>query len=54
MIESADDEVQVPLEIEQEEARAGTEEFGEGKGGVKAEKTDAAKDSWWNRLKRGE
>jgi hypothetical protein len=47
MIESADDEVQVPLEIEQEEARAGTEEFGEGKGGVKA---DAAKDSWWNRV----
>jgi phage-related protein (TIGR01555 family) len=55
MIESADDEVQVPLEIEQEEARAGTEEFGEGKNGVEVEKKmpdkGGTKDSWWKRGK---
>ena len=39
MVAEADDDVQVPLEIEQEEARAGTEEFKEGKTGVQAEKS---------------
>ena len=54
IIEAADDEVQVPLQIEQEEARAGTEEFEEGETGVKAEKSEpAAKDSWYKRLMRG-
>jgi phage-related protein (TIGR01555 family) len=55
MIEAADDDVQVPLQIEAEEARAGTEEFTEGKTGVQSTKTQGAKDSWferaWARLK---
>jgi hypothetical protein len=55
MIEAADDDVQVPLQIESDEARAGTEEFDEGKTGVQSKKTQGGKDSWfeaaWKRLK---
>jgi hypothetical protein len=47
MIEAADDDVQVPLQIESEEARAGTEEFAEGKTGTEAK---GAKDSWFTGL----
>jgi len=43
MIEAADDDVQVPLQIESEEARAGTEEFEEGKTGVQSEKVKGGK-----------
>jgi hypothetical protein len=49
MIEAADDDVQVPLQIEAEEARAGTEEFAEGKTGTEASKTKGGKDSWFDR-----
>jgi hypothetical protein len=49
MIEEADDDVQVPLQIEAEEARAGTEEFTEGKTGVQSQKVKGAKDSWFYR-----
>ncbi len=45
MIEAADDDVQVPLQIESEEARAGTEEFSEGKGGTQAKKPEGGKGS---------
>lgn len=49
MIEAADDDVQVPLQIEAEEARAGTEEFSEGKTGVESQETKGGKDSWFGR-----
>ena len=49
MIEAADDDVQVPLQIESEEASAGTEEFAEGKTGTEAAKTKGGKDSWFER-----
>ena len=49
MIEAADDDVQVPLQIEAEEARAGTEEFSEGKTGTEAKETKGGKDSWFAR-----
>jgi hypothetical protein len=49
MIEAADDDVQVPLQIETEEARAGSEEFSEGKTGTEASKTKGGKDSWFDR-----
>jgi hypothetical protein len=43
MIEAADDDVQVPLQIETSEARAGTEEFAEGKKGLQPKKVEGGK-----------
>jgi hypothetical protein len=48
MIEAADDDVQVPLQIEEEEARAGSVVFSEGKTGTEASKTKGGKDSWFD------
>jgi phage-related protein (TIGR01555 family) len=49
MIEAADDEVQPPMQVEEAEARAGTETFGEEHGDTEAEKTEGGKDSWFER-----
>jgi DNA topoisomerase-1 len=49
MIEAADDEVQPPMQVEEAEARAGTETFGEEHGDTEPEKTQGGKDSWFGR-----
>ena len=49
MIEAADDEVQPPMQVEEAEARAGTETFGEEHGDTETEKTQGGKDSWFER-----